>query len=217
MQIILYEICWNLESANSPNIYIFFHSVYTYLFIQLVKFWECPFISLYKLHQSFGSVWDCDVYLLAVVVCSTLSDPRNGKIMEEFYNENQDYKDDFIYSYGNAKQGKDLYFCVDLSTLLSSNFCSVSASFSGFFLILYVAVKNSLHDKSVVHIMQSDKFQSFYNFDIQHFLNYYSFLYINIVIKTMKKVLEKQESNENDRSKGDDAFYYTVCTGHMLK
>ena len=25
--------------------------------------------------------------------------------MEEFYNENQDYKDDFIYSYGNAKQG----------------------------------------------------------------------------------------------------------------
>ncbi len=65
--------------------------------------------------------------------------------------------------------------------------------------------------------MQSDEFQSFYNFDIQHFLNYYSFLYINIVIKTMKKVLEKQESNENDRSKGDDAFYYTVCTGHMLK
>lgn len=27
--------------------------------------------------------------------------------MEEFHNENLDYKDDFIYSYGNAKQGKN--------------------------------------------------------------------------------------------------------------
>ena len=31
-------------------------------------------------------------------------DHRNGEIMEEFYNEDPDYKDDFIYSYGNAKQ-----------------------------------------------------------------------------------------------------------------
>ncbi|XP_046849923.1 uncharacterized protein LOC124443513 [Xenia sp. Carnegie-2017] len=31
-------------------------------------------------------------------------DPRNGKIMEEFYNESPEYKDDFIYSYGNAEQ-----------------------------------------------------------------------------------------------------------------
>ncbi|XP_046850918.1 uncharacterized protein LOC124444366 [Xenia sp. Carnegie-2017] len=31
-------------------------------------------------------------------------DPRNGKIMEEFYNESPEYKDDFVYSYGNAEQ-----------------------------------------------------------------------------------------------------------------
>ena len=30
--------------------------------------------------------------------------------MEEFYNEDPDYKDDFIYSYGNAKQGKTLSY-----------------------------------------------------------------------------------------------------------
>ncbi|CAB4005826.1 Thioredoxin domain-containing 12, partial [Paramuricea clavata] len=53
-------------------------------------------------------------------------DPRNGRIMEEFHNESPEYKDDFIYSYGNEKQ----------------------------------------------------------------------------VIKTMKKVLEKQEAVENDRSRG---------------
>ena len=35
----------------------------------------------------------------------------------------------------------------------------------------------------------------------------FSFLHIDIVIKTMKKVLKKQESIENDRSKGD-VFYY---------
>ena len=35
----------------------------------------------------------------------------------------------------------------------------------------------------------------------------YSCLHINIVIKTMKKVLEKQESIENDRSKGDGLNY----------
>lgn len=30
--------------------------------------------------------------------------------MEEFHNESPDYKDDFIYSYGNAKQGKQFTF-----------------------------------------------------------------------------------------------------------
>lgn len=35
--------------------------------------------------------------------------------MDEFQNESPDYKDDFIYSYGNAKQGTNFTFFKDVN------------------------------------------------------------------------------------------------------
>ena len=35
-------------------------------------------------------------------------DPRTGNVMEEIFNDDPAYKDDFKYSYGNDKQGIDI-------------------------------------------------------------------------------------------------------------
>ena len=58
------------------------------------------------MHSNYPKVHD--IVVVEIHSYFKILDPRTGKVIEEIFNDDPAYKDDFKYSYGNDKQGIEI-------------------------------------------------------------------------------------------------------------